>query len=57
MLELKTILVQLHDTYINFASICKHCAKFTSQLTLKIHFKTFTEAKISPNLNIITKSN
>jgi len=51
------ILVQVHDTYINFASKYKHCAKFTSQLTLKIHFKTFIEAKISPSLNITAKSN
>jgi len=57
MLELKTILVHIHDTYINFASICKHCAKFPSQLTLKIHFKTFTEVKISPSSNITAKSN
>jgi len=57
VLEPKTILIQNHDTYINFACICKYCAKFTSQVTLKVHFKTITEAKISPSLNITAKSN
>jgi hypothetical protein len=57
VLELKTILIQNHGTYINFTSTCKYCAKFTSQVTLKIHFKTITETKISPSLNITAQSN
>jgi hypothetical protein len=55
-LELKTILFHIHDTCINFGSICKQCHKLMSQLTHKIHFKTITEAKMTLSLNTTAES-